>query len=323
MSSVDSNIRTSDASIDAAEAVGEIVGEVEGEAGVEVGVQVVGGVGVVDAHVHVASADRARYPLSPSGVGSAWFGADDVGTPDLLAAMDEAGVARAVIVQAVGAYGYDCAYAIDSVRDCPDRLALVGSVDMDAARPDRALVELAAAAGELLRGVRVFGVHGHDPQWLSDGRAADVWAVAAELGLSVVPVLFPQALGRLGEVVERCPDVAVALDHCGFVDFTGGGSFPEAAALFELAALPAVRVKVSTHVLGHVAQTGDPADVVDRLAATFGADRMAWGSDHPQTTGSTYRGMLATGRHAARRLSPAERARFLGGTANSLWWNAS
>src|SRR4051794_35874290 len=87
----------------------------------------------VDAHVHVASADRARYPLAPSGVGSPWFHANDVGTPDLLLALDRGGVERAVIVQAVGAYGYDCAYALDSVRAHPDRLALVGSVDLDAA----------------------------------------------------------------------------------------------------------------------------------------------------------------------------------------------
>ena len=305
MSSVDSNIRTPGAIVD----------------GVDVG-DTAGAVDVVDAHVHVASADRARYPLAPSGVGSAWFGADDVGTPDLLRSMDGAGVARAVVVQAVGAYGYDCAYAIDSVRGCPDRLALVGSVDMDAARPDLALVELAEASGELLRSVRVFGVHGHDPLWLSDGRAADVWAVAAELGLSVVPVLFPGALDRLGEVVAGCPGVPVALDHCGFVDFAGGDPFPAAEPLFALAALPAVRVKVSTHVLEHAERAGDPADLVDRLAATFGADRMTWGSDHPQTTGSTYREMLAMGTRAARRLSPSERARFLGGTANALWWGA-
>jgi len=150
-----------------------------------------------------------------------------------------------------------------------------------------------------------------------------VWAVAAELGLSVVPVLFPRALDRLGEVVAGCPGVPVALDHCGFVDFAGGDRFPAAAPLFALASLPAVRVKVSTHVLDDVARVCDPADVVDRLAATFGADRMAWGSDHPQTTGSTYGEMLAAGRRAARRLSTAERARFLGGTANALWWDAS
>ncbi|MYW01897.1 amidohydrolase family protein [Streptomyces sp. SID3343] len=274
----------------------------------------------VDAHVHVASADRARYPLAPSGVGSPWFRADDVGTLDLLAALDSGGVERAVVVQAVGAYGYDCAYAIDSVRAHPDRLALVGSVDMDAADPARALSVLAHEAGELLRGVRVFGVHGHDPRWLDDGRADDVWALAGDLGLNVVPVLFPAALGRLGAVVARHPDVPVALDHCGFVDLSDGAPFAAAGPLLDLAALPAVRVKVSSHVLELAAAAGDPADLVDRLAATFGAHRAAWGSDHPQTTGHTYPEMVALGRHSARRLAPADRESFLGGTALALWW---
>ncbi|MFI6981001.1 amidohydrolase family protein [Embleya sp. NPDC050154] len=277
---------------------------------------------VVDAHVHAASADRDRYPLAPSGVGSTWFHADDVGTRDLSTGMRAGGVDRAVIVQAVGAYGYDCSYAIDAVRADPDRFALVGAVDMDCAHPVDALAALARDAGELLRGVRAFGVHGHRPRWLEDGRADEVWALADETGLTMVPVLFPEALPRLGAVVAAHPDVPVALDHCGFADLSGGAPFASAAPLFELAVLPAVRVKVSTHVLRHAAAEGDPADVVDKLAATFGADRVMWGSDHPQTVGSTYPEMAALGRHAARRLSPADRAGFLGHTALDLWWKA-
>ncbi|MFF7244760.1 amidohydrolase family protein [Embleya sp. NPDC008237] len=278
---------------------------------------------VVDAHVHVASADRERFPLAPSGVGSPWFHADDVGARELSAAMHAGGVHRAVVVQAVGAYGYDCSYAIDAVRADRDRFALVGAVDMDSADPACALAALARRAGELLRGVRMFGAHGHRPSWLEDGRADEVWALAGELGLTVVPVLFPDALPRLGAVVARHPDVPVALDHCGFVDLTGGAPFAAAAPLFDLAALPAMRVKVSTHVLNRAAVEGDPADLVDRLAQTFGADRMVWGSDHPQTVGSPYPAMVALGRRAARRLSPADRDDFLGRTALSLWWSAT
>ncbi|MET7299179.1 amidohydrolase family protein [Embleya sp. NPDC005575] len=277
---------------------------------------------VVDAHVHVASADRARFPLAPSGVGSPWFHADDVGARELTAAMHTGGVHRAVVVQAVGAYGYDCSYAIDAVRTDRDRFALVGAVDMDCADPAGALAALAREAGELLRGVRAFGAYGRRPRWLEDGRADEVWAPAGELGLTVVPVLFPDALPRLGAVVARHPHVPVALDHCGFVDLTGSTPFA-AAPLFDLAALPAVRVKVSTHVLNLAAAEGDPADVVDRLARAFGAHRMAWGSDHPQTAGSTYPAMVALGRRAARRLSPADRDDFLGRTALSLWWSAT
>ncbi|MGC0417598.1 amidohydrolase family protein [Embleya sp. AB8] len=273
---------------------------------------------IVDAHVHIASADRERYPLSPTGVGSTWYRANDVGAGELTAALASTGVARAVVVQAVGAYGYDCAYALDSVRADPERLALVGAVDLAGPEPASALVELAGAGGGLLRGVRAFGVAGDPPHWLTDGRADEVWALAGELGLTVVPVLFPDALGRLGELVDRHTNVPVALDHCGFVDVSGDA----AGTLFELAALPAVRVKVSTHVLDRAAAVGDPADAVDRLAAEFGAERLAWGSDHPQTVGSTYPAMVALGRAAARRLSPADRARFLGGTALSLWWPA-
>ena len=86
---------------------------------------------IVDGHTHVASRDTDRYPLQPTGVGRPWF-TDGFGVDVLLAAMDDAAVDQAVVVQAVGAYGFDCRYAVDAVASAPDRLALVAAADPDA-----------------------------------------------------------------------------------------------------------------------------------------------------------------------------------------------
>jgi len=275
---------------------------------------------IVDSHVHVASPNRAHYPLRPSGVGSEWFRTDDVSVLDLLGLMDRHGVDRTVVVQAIGAYGHDCSYAIDAVRDYPERLCLVGSIDMDGEDPSAALFALARAAGDILRGIRLFGVLAHEPEWLRDGRADRVWELAGQLAITIVPTLFPAALPEMASVVERHPQVPTVLEHIGFVDLSGGTPFPEAGPLFDLAGHPAVRLKVTTHSLKHAESVGDPADLLDRLVATFGADRLVWGSDHPQSVGRSYEQKIALARHSARRLEAADRDRYLGTNAMTLWW---
>jgi predicted TIM-barrel fold metal-dependent hydrolase len=103
----------------------------------------------------------------------------------------------------------------------------------------------------------------------------------------------------------------VAIDHCGFVDFGG-----DVSPLLDLAELPAVHVKVSSHVLHPLP---DPAATVALLAGAFGAERLIWGSDYPQTEGS-YGSMVELARTAASGLDEAGRAQFLGGTARRLWF---
>jgi len=254
---------------------------------------------MVDGHTHVASSDTARYPLAPTGVGSDWW-QDGADVASLLAAMDAAGVDRAVVVQAVGAYGYDCSYAVDAVASAPHRLALVGAVDLEADDPP-----LVGAA------VRVFAVGGGltspVPAWLGDGRADDVWRRCAEEGRGVVATVLEHHLPALERVLDAWPHVAVALDHCAF-------SPPE--VLEPLARHGNLHLKVSTHVLQH---SDEPAALVRRLADAFGADRLCWGSDFPQSAG-TYGEMVELGRAAAGELDEVEAAAFLGGNADRLWF---
>lgn len=261
---------------------------------------------IVDSHTHVMSGDTERYPVRPD-LGHWFHGAGDV--ESLLAAMDVAGVDQAVLVQFVGGYAYDCSYAADAVAAGDGRLGLCGAVDMFGPDPAGDLRALAAATP--VRAVRLFGVGAEAPVWLADGRAAAVWAVAEATGVGVVATLWDRDLPALRPLVARHPGVPVAIDHCGFADFAAG-----AEPLLALADLAAVHVKVSSHVL---APLEDPADVVDLLAARFGADRLAWGSDFPQSEGS-YADMVALARRAARRLDDGARADFLGGTARRLWF---
>jgi len=264
------------------------------------------GAPIVDAHVHVVGADEERYPRRPGGAHTWWEQAYDAET--LIADMDGAGVAGAVVVQAVGPYGHDCRMAVDAVAG-RDRLALVGSVDMaspDAVAGFESLRELADLAG-----LRLFGID--DAGWLCDSRAESVWQAAAGTGCVLVPTLFPDALPALRRVVEAHPSVPVALDHCAFPDFGGPGATERLCALADL---PSIHLKVSSHNLD---AEDDPAGFVSALVSAFGASRVCWGSDHPQHQGNTYAEKLGLARDATRNLSSDERVLFLGGTAARLW----
>src|SRR5258707_15588320 len=84
----------------------------------------------VDIHPHVIAADHTRYPLAPvGGKLSEWAAQRPVTGEQLLASMDDAGVAQAVLVQASTAHGHDNRYTADSAAAHPDRFAWVGSLD--------------------------------------------------------------------------------------------------------------------------------------------------------------------------------------------------
>jgi L-fuconolactonase len=86
---------------------------------------------IVDIHPHVISHDTQRYPLNPlGGTQSTW--SRDRPTPyeALVAAMDQAGVAKAAIVQASTAYGHDNTYVAEAVAAYPKRFTGVFSVDV-------------------------------------------------------------------------------------------------------------------------------------------------------------------------------------------------
>jgi L-fuconolactonase len=77
-----------------------------------------------------------RYPLAPvGGHQSDWSAKRPVDYDGLLAQMDAAGIARAVVVQASTVYGNDNSYVVEAVRAHPDRFRGVFSIDVLAPMP--------------------------------------------------------------------------------------------------------------------------------------------------------------------------------------------
>ncbi len=263
---------------------------------------------IVDTHVHVVADDFERFPLNPAGVGTQWFRQSPVTVEEFAEQSAAAGVERAVLVQAFGAYTYDNAYAAAAAAEHPGRFVSVGIPDVaDAAAPDavRALAQTPGFAG-----IRLFAIG--DSVRLDDERSFALCALAGELGLAVTVALLVPELPQLRTLLERFPGQPVLLDHGGFPDLGGGPPFAAARPLFDLADCPNLHLKVTTHAL-------DTPGVLPRLVEVFGAERVLWGSDFPQVQDRPYPALVALGRSAADALTPEQRDAFLGGNALRLF----
>ena len=266
---------------------------------------------IVDTHVHVIAPDQARYPLHPAGVGTQWFREHPVSVEEYAATSAAAGVDRAVLVQAFGAYTTHNEYVLDAAAS-DDRFVSVVIVE-----PGDVVALREAAETPRCCGVRLFGVGPEPPTWFDGDDGIALWDTAAELDLRIVATLLTPELPRLRTMLTRRPDVPVVLDHCGFPDLSGGPPFPGAASLLELAECPNLHLKVTSHVLE--AAGGDAAAFVAHLAETFGAERLLWGSDYSQTHDRPYAQLVELGRAACGGLPTRDQARVLGENALRLW----
>jgi L-fuconolactonase len=261
----------------------------------------------VDTHVHVVADDPDRYPLNPSGVTEAWYRDDPCSVERLVDLMDTAAVDAAVLVQAISAYQFDNRYTLDAAATRPDRCTSVVCVDLDGADPASDVTALLDRGAGGLRWVA-----------LRDGgisEPAAVWAVVAARHVPVVVTILARHLPQLLDAIPHLPPVPLALDHCGFADYSHG--LPE--TLTALAPFPTVHLKVSTISLDAAAEHGDVRDFLSELTASFGATRLMWGSDYSQTHDRPYPALAEYARTASSNLNDDDRADFLGGTAARLW----
>jgi L-fuconolactonase len=266
---------------------------------------------IVDTHTHVVSFDHDRYPLSPpDGLPRMpWFDEHPVDAEGLLAAMDAAGVLAAVLVQAMGAYGFDNDYAADARALDPHRFASASIVDM--AAPDRVEQLEYWAVDRGMTATRLFDIPTSSPSWLDAPDTADVLRFAEKLGLRVALCILVESIPRVAALCAMAPRLAIALDHCAFADLSR-----PTPALDALAVHDNLHLKVTTTALE---SAPDPRDALEHLCAVFGVERLMWGSDYPQHHAEPYPAIVDLARHACSRLSPSEQARFLGGTALELF----
>ncbi len=276
----------------------------------------------IDTHTHVVSPDTVRYPRSPlGGVQSGWSSRGSMTGAGLVQAMDDAGVERALVVQASTVYGFDNSFVADSVAEGGrNRLLGVGSVNLLASDVLDRLEHWIHDRG--LVGLRVFSTGSTMPEqadWLDSEQTFPAWRWLEENGVPVCIQARPSAAPMIERILTLFPDLSVLLDHAGLPNLDGGPPYAHAQATFALSRFPNVRLKLTNDNLERADLIEGGANaLVHALVDHFGANRIAWGTNFPATAGSlaTLVG-LAEGAMAG--LSDADRSAIFQGTAREVY----
>ena len=275
---------------------------------------------IIDIHPHVISTDTVRYPLNPlGGVQSDWSRERPVPYPNMVAAMDEAGVGKAALVHASTAYGYDNTYVAEAVAAHPKRFAGVFSVDVLA--PD-AVEKIKYWMQRGLSGLRQFTTGSTmrgQATWFYDPRTFPAWEYAGEAGLPVCMQMTQQGFPQLRELMQRFPKVRIILDHLARPQIVDGPPFAADREFFAFAENPNVYLKVTPiNYMREDWGKGTPETFFGKMVAEFGAQRIAWGSNFPATAG-TLKDNLAQARKAMTSISAADQEWIFGRTAQVLY----
>lgn len=275
---------------------------------------------IIDIHPHVIALDTKRYPLNPlGGTQSTWSRDRPTSHEMLVAAMDEAGVDKAAVVQASTAYGHDNTYVAEAVETHPKRFTGVFSIDVLA--PD-AVEKMRYWMDRKLTGMRLFTTGSTMPgqaTWFSDPRTYPAWEFAGEAGLPVCMQMTPQGLPQLRELMQRFPKVRIILDHLARPKLVDGPPYDANREFFDLAKNPNVFLKLTP--LNYMPEDwgkGTPETFFGRLVQEFGAQRIAWGSNFPATAG-TLKDNIGVARKALSSLKAADQDWIFGKTAQVLY----
>ena len=272
----------------------------------------------VDTQVHVVSRDHARYPLDPPAMDvPRWFELYGRTVEQLVDEMDAVGMDKAVLVQGFSAYQYDNRYTADSAASDPDRFAGACIVDIHGDPLERVRYWVGERHA---RAIRFFLQLDSDAGWLDSRSCNDVFVELQRRGAIAQAALVAEQLPALLRAAHRHPDLPFLLDHCAFADFSGGRDYPNARALFALAAEPNVHVKVSNHIWHLATSAGaEPRSVTAALVQAFGATRVMWASDltvHDRA----YADLIGEAEAACADLTEAQTMLVLGDAAATLWW---
>lgn len=232
---------------------------------------------VIDSQVHIWGAETAERPWAP-GPHDHLQRAIPLGADELVVAMDEAGVDRAILVPPSWE-GDRNDLVIDAALRYPKRFGSMGRIDLRIPKTAEDFAGWTSQPGML--GVRLTFGRPPSSHWLSDGTADWFWPVAEEVGLPVM-VWVPGQLDAIRGIAERHPRLRLILDHAGMpAEPHYGAVGPAVDAISPLARHANIAVKASAFPVHVPEKYPFPSlhDPIQRLVEAFGAERVFWGTD--------------------------------------------
>jgi L-fuconolactonase len=268
---------------------------------------------IIDTHVHVISGDQRKYPRRADA--QDWV--RDTSGEMVLSLNREGGVDRTVLVQGYGAYEYDNSYAADCAREYPDSFVSVCILDLRQAEAPEQLTYWVRDRG--VSGLRLITIAEPEPL-LDDELTFPLWIRAASLAIPICIMTRFHQVSRLPAVLERFPDVPVALDHLALPRLSEGPPYDSLRPLFELVRFPNLYLKFSTETL-YAARRGrsTPKEFFSYLLERFGPRRIMWGSNFPATHDRSFKEQVELAREDLAFLPREDKRWLFGETALSLW----
>ena len=275
----------------------------------------------IDAHVHVWTPDKIRYPRSGPDR-EAQFEPASFTPEELFTNAKPCRVNRVLLVQ-MSFYGFDNSYMLDAIKKYKGTFRGVAVIDETAPDVSRKMRELAAL------GVRGFRITPRDQPrtWLDSPGMAALWKSAAETSQAMCALVNPGDLPSIDRMCAKFPETRVVIDHLARLGMEGPVREADLSALCNLARHKHVYVKVSAfYALGKKQYPyQDLAGMIRRIRDAFGASRLMWGSDSPfqVQNGNTYAGSIELVRDRLDFLTPDDRKWMLGKTAEDVFFKSS
>ncbi len=275
---------------------------------------------VIDIHPHIVSPDTKKYPLNPlGGKQSEWSKERPTTYEMLLQAMDEAGVAKCAIVHSSTAYGYDNSYVADAVAAVPSRFTHVFSVDVTAPDAVQKIDHWMARGGAGLRMFTTGSTLPNQATWFADPKTYPVWEHCGARNIPVCMQMGQKGVPLLRELMDKFPKVTMILDHLSRVPFMDGPPYAAAEDYLQLAKYKQVFVKVTPiNVSPESWGKATPETFFAKVINAFGASRIAWGSNFPNSVG-TLAEILGAARRAFSAAKASDQDWIFGKTAQTLY----
>jgi L-fuconolactonase len=276
----------------------------------------------VDAHQHFWRLDRADY---------GWLAPEL--TPlyrnylpcDLAPHLQVSGVGSTILVQAAATEA-ETRFLLDIAQSTPFVAGVVGWVDMEAPDIAARLAALIAYGDGYLKGIRPMIQDIADPNWIVSPRVDRAFDVLEALDLRFDALVRPIHLEPLLRRLEPRPNLRVVIDHAAKPEIIQGANQRESpewsAGLASIASHTSALCKLSGLLTeARPGASGDElAPFVDHVIASFGAERIMWGSDWPVLNlASDYSTWHAMAERLLAGLTARERALIFGGVAAQFY----
>lgn len=270
----------------------------------------------IDAHQHFWSLARSDYGWLTPALGPIHR---DFSPADLAPLLAQHGIDRTILVQAAPTQA-ETAFLLDIAAKTPFVAGVVGWADFDASDIAE---RIAAFAGDpLLVGLRPMVQDIEDDDWLAQPALAPAFEAMAAHHLVFDALLKPRHIAPMLTLLERQPDLACVIDHGAKPDLITGDLAGWRDGMSALAAHPGLTCKLS----GLVTEAGPDwtpetlRPVIGHLLATFGPERLIFGSDWPVVTlRASYAQWFETAAILLADLTEAQRAAVFGGNAAKLY----